>query len=525
MRSCAMLFLLCAAPAAAQDGGIDRQFHASLGRIANECDDPILDLPHPHVIKPDREAKQLVRALLKVDAARCPGTTERAVAELMARIGPSPGASADLDLLRLARFAAESGLGMAPAPTLADRFGRLLWLFEDNPPELPRLTDEQLKQWASGPEAVALLDARNSDQRLRTRRSLQLHIDMLLRRDHPAYDPAKAARLLEDSRMIGNPQGRRRLVELLTAGEHLPADYSRSARAYLSLAATRGSHSEPAQRELLRIGRAAAAAAGTPRELAVALRILSASAIDGSEESLAEQTRLRRRIGPVGSGSLAGGQADLVSDSLDQHMAFDLPDISEDDPAMLRPIVLRGLIGPDGRVAMTELLQSSGSPTRDRIVRATWVSEGETLDLSPTAKGRFVWAELPAVNPKLTGMEVLERKRARREAEVLAKLARARIAAPPESYEVNRVLADALEEVGRFYETESLYSKAEPIVRELAALYPALRPRVLAVERLAYDAWVEKLLRHQGRFDEAKQMERERLERQALLTATDPVSR
>src|SRR5687768_16741659 len=212
MRSMAILLLLWAAPTAAQQDRGDRQFYASLAQIAAGCEDPVLDLPHPHVIQPDRQAKVLLRALLKVDSARCPGIVERAVTELMARIGPSPGGSADLDLLRLAMFAAEGGRGMAADPGLADRLGRLLWLFQDDPPKLSRLSHEQLQHWALGPEAVALLDARNADQRLRTRRSLQLHTDILLRRDHPAYDPAKAARLLEDSRMIGSPEGRQRLV-------------------------------------------------------------------------------------------------------------------------------------------------------------------------------------------------------------------------------------------------------------------------------------------------------------------------
>jgi hypothetical protein len=521
-----LLLALCGGTAAAQipsDRG-EWEAYRSLSAIAAKCDDPVLDLPSPHVIKYDREARTLVRAMMRVDPALCPGITSEAVQWLLARIGNPERADVDMELLKLGWEAAEKGRGMAPDPALADRFGRVLWLFHDQPPTLARSSEEELHAWLRDPAAIALLDARNSNNWLRTRRSLQLHSDIALTRGHPAYDPAKGATLLEDGRMLANPRTKQRLVGLLTDGVHLPADYARASRVYLSMAA-RETYADEAQGPLLKIGLMAAAAAKTKAEIAVALRILSTSSIDGRFDSKSVQSELLRRAGKVRKARLTPEQEEAISRALDFRIGFDLPDTAEDDPPELKPIVLSALVGPDGRVIRTELVQSSGSPTRDRIVRGAWISDGDKVDLGPTARGRFVRVELPAIDPKLTTMDVLLASHKREEDKLLARLAEARRSNHSDMEGPNLVLAEALEELARWYDGKSRYRDSEPIVRELADLYPTMRPRALAVDRLVYDAWLAKILRHQGRFDEAEEMDRRRLEREALLRASDPLSR
>ena len=116
-----------------------------------------------------------------------------------------------------------------------------------------------------------------------------------------------------------------------------------------------------------------------------------------------------RSIGEVPQVALAAGDAERIGRALDFQFGFDLPDRRETDTAELRPILLRGLVGPDGRIVATELLQSSGAPDRDRIVRGVWASDGEKVDLSATARGRFVWVELPPVDPTLTTTDAYQR--------------------------------------------------------------------------------------------------------------------
>lgn len=391
-----------AAPAAGQrDTAEDRAWHMTLSDIARTCDDPVLNLPSPHVIQHRREAARLARAMLRADPARCPGVAAQAQAQLQARIGEPERGDVDLALVRLALP------GAAADPALAARYARMLWLFDDRPPELAGWTEAEREAWLTRPGTVALLDARNAVRELRTRRSIELHSALLLRRGAPFYDPARAATLLEDGRAgAGN---RARLAALLLDGEHLPPDHARAARLYVAHAAQQHDFAIEPQRELLRIGRLAAAAARTPEEQATALRIVSAAALDGRHGSAEEQSAMLRRLGRVAEVALTAGDAERIGRALDFRFAFDLPDRREDDPAELRPIRLRGLIGPDGRIVATEVAQPSGSPYRDRIVRGIWADLGTSIDLSATAQGRFVWVELPPVDPLLTTTAAFER--------------------------------------------------------------------------------------------------------------------
>lgn len=394
----ALLAAVAAAPAAAQrDTPEDRIWYGTLREIARGCDDPVLDLPHPHVIRYRRDARELVAAMLRADPAKCPGVAAAAREQLQLRIGEPARADVDLDVLRLGWTHR-----VAEDPALLARYAETLWLFDDRPPVLAGRTPP-------AQQAVALLDARNATPELRTRRSIELHTGILLDRGSPYYDPAKAVALLEDPRANAIPNNTSRLVALLLDADHLPADYPRAARRFVSLAASSMDYSAEPQRELLRIGRLAAAAARTPADRAAALRIVAVAALDGRHGSAGEQASMLAGLGEVPRVSLAEGDALRIGRALDFQFGFDLPDRRDIDQAEMRPIILRGLIGPDGRIVATEIVQSSGMPDRDRIVRGVWASDGDKVDLSATAAGRFVWVELPPVDPLLDTYEAYRR--------------------------------------------------------------------------------------------------------------------
>lgn len=403
----ACLAAALAAPAAAQRGTReDRDWFMALRGVSAGCDDPVLELPNPHVIRYREHAALLASRMLHADPARCPGLRERAIEQLRARIGDPERGDVDIVLVGLFWRATAAADAAAAAP-----YGRMLWLFDNRPPALPGWSEAERSAWLERPETLALLAARNADAHLRTRRSVELHADLLLRRGTAAYDPRAAAVLLETSQANAIPGNRARLVALLLDGEHMPPDHARASRQFVFHAASPHDFAKPAQRELLRIGRLAAAAARTPAEQAAALRILSVAALDGRFGSAEEQAAMLRRADPVAEAPLADGDAERIGRALDFTFGFDLPDRRESDPAELRPIRLRGLVGPDGRIVATEIAQSSGAPDRDRIVRAVWANEGHRVDLSATARGRFVWIELPPVDPLLTTSEAFDRWR------------------------------------------------------------------------------------------------------------------
>ena len=393
-----------AAPAAAQPSTVDDQrWYSTMRGHTAGCRDPLLTLPNPHVINYREHGALLASRMLRVDPAACPGVRDAAIRELRTRVGNPERADVPLPLLRLIARATPAGDATAAA------YNRMLWLFDERPPELPAWSEADRQAWLERPATLKLLEGRNADGWLRTRRSVEHHIGLVLRRGSPGYDPATAATLLETSEANAIPGNRQRLISLLLDGEHMPPDYERAARRFYSSAAAQSDYAVEPQRELLRIGRLAAAAARTPVERATALRILSAATLDGRFGSAAEQEAMLRRIGRVRSGALAPGDAERIGRALDFQFGFDLPDRQETDPAELRPILLRGLIGPDGRVVATQVVQSSGVPSRDRIVRGIWVRESHRVDLSATARGRFLWVDLPPVDPLLTTMDAHQR--------------------------------------------------------------------------------------------------------------------
>ena len=221
---------------------------------AGECDDPALDLPPMRGINHRVEARRLVAAMLSVDPARCPGVREAALVQIRARLGDPERGEVDLEMLELAWRAAAEGRGMAPDPALADRYGRILWLFDDHPPPLPRWPERARRAWLERPQTVALLAARNDLLGLRTRRSLEAEGLLRLRRGRPYYDPRRGAALLETGMLAFNMENRLRVSRLFTDGVHLPRDYARAARPFLMLAALRGEIAAEPQKELLRIG-------------------------------------------------------------------------------------------------------------------------------------------------------------------------------------------------------------------------------------------------------------------------------
>lgn len=391
-----------AAPAVAERGTAeDRAWFVTLRGLTAGCTDPVLRLPQPHVIDYRAHAALLASRMLRVDEAKCPGVRAAAVEQLRARVGEPERADVDIGLLRILRDSS--------GPEDAARFGRMLWLFSDRPPALPEWPEAERAAWLERPATVALLAARNADADLRTRRSVELHAGLLLRRGSATYDPGEAVKLLETPEANAIPGNRRRLTELLLDGEHLAPDYARAARLYVSTAASPLDFAAEPQRELLRIGRLAAAAARTPVEQAAALRILSVAALDGRFGSGEEAAAMLGRIGDVAEGSLAQGDSERIGRALDFQFGFDLPDRNDSDPSELLPIRLRGLVGPDGRIVATRVLQSSGSQQRDRIVQGVWASDGHRVDLSLTAQGRFLWVELPPVDPLLTTSAAFER--------------------------------------------------------------------------------------------------------------------
>jgi hypothetical protein len=402
MALIAPLLLLLAVPGTSPSTSGDAlQWHSRLRELSAPCTDPVLDIPIPRGIDHARDARRLIDAMLRTDTVECPGIAEAAAAELRAVLGEVERGDVDLDLLGLAWRAAARGQGMAPDPALADRYGRILWLFDEDPPEMPRWTAAEREAWLRRPENLALLRARNADPMLRTRRSLEAHAGLMLRRDLAYYAPAEAISLIEDGRVNTSLESRLRISRLLTDGSHVPPDYGRAARSFLGLAAVDADYSSKYQQELLRIGTLAAAAARTPVERAEALRIVSAAALDGRFDSKAVKTGLLRGLGRVPLATLSASDRAAIEKALDWQMAWALPG-TDGLEGRLRPIVLRGLVGPHGKVIAAEVVASSGSPRHDRAALGVWTEYPDRVDLGAVARGGFAWVDLPAVDPYMT---------------------------------------------------------------------------------------------------------------------------
>ena len=137
VRSMLAACVAAAGPAATQPdrASWDRDYRA-LREAAEPCRDADRRGGPLHVINAEREARALVERMLAADPQDCPGVREAAYARLRAWVGEVERADADSDLLRTLYWAADQGLGTPRDPALADRIGRLLWLFERNRPRL-----------------------------------------------------------------------------------------------------------------------------------------------------------------------------------------------------------------------------------------------------------------------------------------------------------------------------------------------------------------------------------------------------
>lgn len=372
-------------------------------RLGNTACFENMDEERSAAILPRREALRAIGALLRADSARCPEGPPLAVEQAKRLLGSPDAPDADPVLLGHVWYAAHHGRGMARDPALADRIARLLWLYEGETPAPMAWTEAERQRWLEQPATIALLEARAA-QRGRGRRT-RIVVDRLatlsLRRDLPSYDPRRAVDLLdEDSLLIGDER-RIAFSRLVTSGEHLPPDFARARRA-LILYGSMGNQATPELRaELLRVGTLAALRTRTPAERGEALRTLYAAAIDDHPAEVAARDRLLRRLGTVPTVTLAPADAAAIPRVMHQAFATRLGYPREGDPEMLAPIRLRGLIAPDGRLAMAQIIGSSGLRRRDRGILAAWAIDHQKADLSATARGRFVWVELPPVDPEL----------------------------------------------------------------------------------------------------------------------------
>ncbi|HEY5712422.1 MAG TPA: hypothetical protein VIT38_11055 [Allosphingosinicella sp.] len=400
-----MLLSLLAAPAAAfNPDSLVWEDVSALQRATNGCPDRALRPTGHHVPDPHRELLHLLEGMIQVDPAACPGVREAGAAEIRRRIGMPERADVDLALLELGWRIAEEGRGMAPDSALADRYGRMLWLFTERAPPMPRWPEEARAAFLARPETIRLLQAQTGNERTATRRARERLGEALLNRELPTYDPATAVALLERS------ESGLRASQLLTDGAHLPVDYPRAARLHLWLAGTPPGVRDDLFAELIRIARLAAGAASTPVARAEALRIVFAAGVHDPSVVAAERARLLAAIGRPPTVPLIAGDADHIARALNWHFAFDMPDADLGGaPRGSPPARLRGLIGPDGRMALVEIVRPSLGRRSDEALIGVWAERGARVDLGATARGRFVWVDLPPVDPGMDTGEVQER--------------------------------------------------------------------------------------------------------------------
>lgn len=359
------------------------------------------------------EVDRTLRAILK-DPPACRGLAQRAAKFVIDSVGTPERGDIDLTMLRRALTLVEDGKLVSADPALAARYARMLWLYGERWPwrgdsEAYRAGQAQpgWTAWSESAQGIALLVARNDTRLMKTQRSLEFEAQLRLRRDLPWYDPVRAVRLYEDGMLSISHANRRRVSRLLTDGEHLPRDFARAARPYRYTGTLAGDAANEAQRELLVIGRQALAAAKTRAERLVALDILFGASLIGDGPALAARDALLRELGLVPFAKLAPGDAERAGRAVDWAIGYGMPSLTK--PSGLRPIRLRGLIGPDGRIVVAVLVQSSGDPTRDRIALGGWFEKGRAADLSATARGRLVWTDLPDIDPLLDSATAWQR--------------------------------------------------------------------------------------------------------------------
>jgi hypothetical protein len=384
----------------------DRAEASALYQMSKGCDldydtGPTRGINYRH------EVDRTLRAMFK-DPPACPGIAERAAGFVLHSVGNPERGDVDLTMLRRAWQLVREGRFVPRDLDAERRYARMLWLFAERG-DWESAERPEWQAWSQSAQGIALLVARNESRLGRTTRSLELEAELRLRRDLPWYDPGRAVKLYEDGRLSTSHANRQRVSRLLTDGVHLPRDYARAARPYRYTGSLTGAVADQAQRELLVIGRQAAAAARNRAERLVALDILFGASLTADAPALAARDALVRRLGAIPVVSLAPGDAERAGRAVDWTIGYGLGSSWFEKRAGLRPIRLRGLIGPDGRIVLAIVQQSSGDLQRDRIALGGWFEKGRTADLSATARGRLVWTDLPAVDPLLDSSTAWQR--------------------------------------------------------------------------------------------------------------------
>lgn len=388
-----------AAPALAQEPDWGDEY-AAVSAAASACRPHLPEGPRYANIQRERDTIVLLARLHEADPASCPGGPAAATAAIFRLLGPIEAPDADPRLLALAHASAERGLGMIRDEALADRLGRLRWLYGDSPLDLPRWPEAARQAWLEQPATIRLLEARVAQRGrlLRTPTAVYRLAALKLRRDLPAHDPAGALDLLDETALLIGDEHRIRFSRLATGDAGLPPDFERARRALIFYGSFGNQAAPELRAEQLRIGMLAAR---SPAHRATALRILFAAAMDGHAAEVAARDALIRRLGRVPTATLAPADATRIASELHREFAINLGYRREGDPALLQAIRVRALLAPDGRVAFAQVSGSSGLARRDRAILAAWAEDGQSVDLSATARGRWVWVELPPVDPEL----------------------------------------------------------------------------------------------------------------------------
>lgn len=388
-----------AAPALARERDWGDEY-AAVSAAVSACNPPLLEGRRYANIQRERDTIELLGRLIEAEPTQCPGGPAAATALTFRLLGPIEAPDADPRLLALAHQAAERGLGMARDAALANRLGRLLWLYGEGPAAVPGWSAAAHQAWLEQPATIALLEARVAQRGrlLRTPTAVRRLAALKLRRDLPGHDPAGALDLLDEISLLIGDENRIRFSRLATGDAGLPPDFERARRALIFYGSFGNQATPELRAEQLRIGRLAAR---TPAHRATALRILFAAATDGHEAEVAARDALIRRLGRVPTVTLAPADATRIASELHREFAINLGYRREGDPALLQTIRVRALLAPDGRVAFASVYGSSGLARRDRAILAAWAEDGQSVDLSATARGRWVWVELPPVDPEL----------------------------------------------------------------------------------------------------------------------------
>lgn len=391
------LWLIAAIPCLAMPwaAAAQRQSDVEMVRQLEALTEPCRALGRPqmdrrmHVLNFAGQAYDLLDWMLDLDPVQCPGLAEAAATRLQAEVGTPERADVPVQFLELARRSAAEGRGRPRDPAMADRYRRMLWLFSHEDRDFPDWPAAARQQWLERPETVALLAARlarSDDGEWRQARTLAA---LRLRRDLRGYDPQQAFVL------YGRSYNRELQADLLSDGEHLPADFRRAGRILTDAFGGLIGNYE-AQAALLRVGRRALANARTADQRADALRILFAASIEARGDSCALVAAALRAFPRGRLVSVSPAEAEQIEEELQRE--FD-PILVTDEPASPRPTVLRALVDPAGRLVHAEVDQSSGSVDRDQSVLAGWAEHAERVDLSASARGDYIWVKLPAVPP------------------------------------------------------------------------------------------------------------------------------